>query len=102
MFLAQTDQTAVETAGSQYSAVEQAFNAVLDAEKAGANVTQLLAKLNTAGELLADAQNALNSGNNVANITSKAENATQIAVQVKEMHLICEMLALLNPKIVFG
>ena len=61
----------------------QAFNAVLEAEKAGGNVTQLLAKLNTAGTILADAQNVLNSGN-TANITSNVENAVQIANQVND------------------
>ena len=59
----------------------QAFNAVLDAEKAGANVTELLSKLNTAGDLLAGAQNVLNSGNSV-NITSNLENVRLIADQV--------------------
>ena len=58
-----------------------AFNAVLEAEKAGGNVTQLLARLNTAGTLLADAQNAYNSGN-TANVTSMVENAIQIANEV--------------------
>ncbi len=63
------------------TAIKRAFNAVLDAEKVGANVTQLLAKLNTAGTILADAQNALNSGN-TTNIPSNVENAVQIANQV--------------------
>jgi hypothetical protein len=76
---AQTDQTAKLQAAN--SAIGQAFNTVLDAEKAGANVTQLLGKLNTAGEILAEAQNAYKSGN-TANITSNVENARQIAEQV--------------------
>ena len=63
------------------SALQNAFNAVLEAEKAGGNVTQLLARLNTAGENLAEAQNAYNSGNS-ANVTSNVENARQIAEQV--------------------
>lgn len=65
------------------TAVGQAFNAVLDVEKAGGNVTQLLAKLNTAGTILANAQNAVNS-ESTANITSNVENAIQIANQVKD------------------
>jgi CHASE3 domain sensor protein len=78
---AQTDQTSskLQTANT---AVEQAFNSVLDAEKAGTNVTQLLTKLNAAGELLADAENDYNSGINVENVTFMAENATKIAQQV--------------------
>ena len=79
--LAQTDQTASKLQAAN-TAVDQAFSVVLDAEKAGANVTQLLAKLNTAGELLADAQNTYNSGNNAANVISMAEHAIQIAQQV--------------------
>jgi cell division protein FtsB len=78
---AQTDQITLELQAAN-SAVGQAFNSVLDAEKAGANVTQLLAKLNTAGAILADAQNELNSINTV-NITTNLENAVQIANQVK-------------------
>jgi len=78
---AQTDQTASKLQAAN-SAVGQAFIAVLDAEKAGGNVTQLLAKLNTAGTILAKAQNAVNS-ESTANITSNVENAIQIANQVK-------------------
>lgn len=77
---AQTDQTASNLQAAN-SAVEQAFNTVLDAEKAGANVTQLILKLNTAGDLLAEAYNVYNSGN-TANVTSLADNAFQIANQV--------------------
>jgi hypothetical protein len=58
-----------------------AFNSVLEAEKAGGNVTPLLARLNTAGKLLAEAQNVYNSGN-TANVTSMVENAIQIANEV--------------------
>jgi len=77
---AQTDQTASKIQVAN-NAVNKAFNTVLDAEKAGGNVTQLLEKLNIAGILLAEAQNTFNSGN-TANITSMAENAIQIATKV--------------------
>ena len=79
---AQTDQTTsiLQTANNSLG---QAFNSVLDAEKAGGNVTQLLAKLNSAGNILADAQNALNSGNS-ENITSNVENVLQMANQINE------------------
>jgi len=53
----------------------------LEAENAGGNVNQLLVRLNTAGKLLADAQNVYNSGN-TANVTSMVENAIQIANEV--------------------
>ncbi len=77
---AQTDSTA-STLQAANSAVGEAFNSVLEAEKVGGNVTQLLVRLNTAGTLLADAQNAYNSGN-TANVTSLVENALQIANKV--------------------
>jgi hypothetical protein len=77
---AQTDSTA-STLQTVNSAVGEAFNSVLEAEKVGGNVTQLLGRLNTAGALLSDAQNAFNSGN-TANVTSLAENALQIANKV--------------------
>jgi hypothetical protein len=77
---AQTDQTSSKLQIASI-AVEKAFNVVLDAEKAGGNVTQLLLKLDTAGVLLAAAQNAYNSGN-TANVTLIAENVRQIADQV--------------------
>jgi hypothetical protein len=44
------------------TAVEQAFNAVLDAEKAGANVTGLLVQLNVAAGDLAQAENSYLAG----------------------------------------
>jgi hypothetical protein len=63
------------------SAVGRAFSAVLDAEKAGGNVTQLLVKLSIAGELLSNAQNIFNSAN-PANVTSMLESVTQMAKQI--------------------
>ena len=78
--LAQTDQTATKLQEAN-RAVGQAFNAVLEAENAGGNVTELMLKLNTAGTILANAQNILNSGNS-ANITSNLENVLQMANQV--------------------
>jgi hypothetical protein len=75
------------------SSINQAFANVLDAEKAGGNVTQLLAKLNSAGEFLAEADNAYRSGN-LANVTSEAENARLMADQVNS-----NALSLLNASI---
>jgi hypothetical protein len=77
---AQTDENASKLQATN-NAVGQAFNAVLDAEKAGGNVTQLLLKLNTAGQLLAETQNAYNSGT-TTNVTANTENVRQIAEQV--------------------
>jgi hypothetical protein len=77
---AQTDSSALKLQAAN-SVVGKAFNSVLEAEKVGGNVTQLLVRLNTAGKLLADAQNTYNSGN-TANVTSMVENAIQIANKV--------------------
>ena len=77
---AQLDSTA-STLQAANSVVGEAFNAVLEAEKVGGNVTQLLVRLDTAGTLLADAQNDYNSGN-TANVTSLVDNALQIANKV--------------------
>jgi hypothetical protein len=59
---AQTDQTTSKLQVAN-AAVNQAFNAVLDAEKAGANVTGLLAQLNVAAGILAQAENSYRTGN---------------------------------------
>ena len=72
------------------SSINQAFKNVLAVEKAGGNVTQLLADLNSAGQLLAAADNDYRSGN-LTNVTSNAENASLIADQVNS-----DALSLLN------
>jgi hypothetical protein len=77
---AQTDKITLKLQSAN-NAVGKAFEAVLDAEKAGANVSQLLVKLNTASELLSEAQNTYNS-KNTANVVAILENANQIADQV--------------------
>ena len=72
------EKASIETADLSIS---QAFISVLAAEKVGGNVTQLLTALNTAGGLLAEAENAYRSGN-LSNVASKAENARLIADHV--------------------
>ncbi len=89
---AQTDQTASKLQVAN-SAVEQAFNAVLAAEKAGANVTGLLIQLNDAAGTLAQAENSYRTGDpNTAvaqvdsvlpiaqEVTTAAQNAKQTAL----------------------
>jgi len=77
---AQTDQTASKLQAAN-TAVEQAFNAVLDAEKAGANVTGLLAQLNTAAGILAQAENSYRTGDsNTA--AAQADSVLPIAQEV--------------------
>ena len=59
-------------------AVRQAFDATLDAERAGADVSGLMAKLNEAGELLAEAENAYRIGN-FSEAASKADQCYMLA-----------------------
>jgi hypothetical protein len=89
---AQIDQTESKLQIAN-TAVGQAFNAVLDAEKAGANVTDLLAQLNVAESILAQAENSYRTGdsNTSANqadsvlpitqeVTTAAQDAKQTAL----------------------
>jgi hypothetical protein len=90
----QTDQTTTSLQVAE-SALDQAFSSVLNAEKAGGNVTQLLAELNTAGEIVAEAENAYHSGN-TAIVTSLANNASQIANQVNDESLNLRNVSLVD------
>lgn len=84
---ARNERESIEAAASS---LNQAFTNVLAAENAGGNVTQLLARLNGAGELLAEADNAYRSGN-LSNVTSTAEDARSIADQANS-----DAISLLN------
>lgn len=75
---ANAEETSIQNANV---AINQAFTNVLEAEKAGGNVTELLNRLNVAGQLLADVQNAFRSGS-LTGVASKANSAKQIADQV--------------------
>jgi hypothetical protein len=90
--IAQNDQAASKLQAAN-TAVNQAFNAVLDAEAAGANVTDLLAQINTAEGILAQAENSYRTGDTntaatqadhvlpIANkVTSDAQSAEQTAI----------------------
>jgi hypothetical protein len=89
---AQTDQTASKLQAANND-IAQAFNAVLEAEKAGANVTDLLAQLNTAEDILAQAENSYRTGDSntaaaqadtvrpiTQEVTTAAQNAKQTAI----------------------
>lgn len=68
---AQTSQ--VETRLQQANAaLGQAFTSVSSAESAGANVTSLVDRLNVAANLLAQAENAYRTGNNITAIADSA------------------------------
>ena len=90
--IAQTDQATSKLQAANDS-VNLAFNAVLDAEKAGANVTDLLAQINIAQEILAQAENLYRTGNTNSSavqadsvlpitqqVTLDAQNAKQNAI----------------------
>ena len=77
---AQTDQTESKLQAANI-AVEQAFNAVWGAEKAGANVTGLLVQLNVAAGVLAEAENSYRTGDsNTAAV--QADSVLPIAQEV--------------------
>jgi prophage DNA circulation protein len=90
--LAQTDQTASKLQAAN-AAVDGAFNAVSSAEKAGANVTGLMAQLNEAEGILAQAENAYRTEDSTKaaaqadtvlpiaqEVTIAAQNAKQTAI----------------------
>jgi hypothetical protein len=75
--IAQTDQTTSKLQAAN-TAVNQAFTAVLDAEAAGANVTDLLAQINTAESILAQAENSYRTGDTNA-ASTQADSVLPIA-----------------------
>ena len=96
---AQTDQTTLKLQAAN-SAVEQAFIAVLDAEKAGANVTDLLSQLNYAEGKLAQAENSYRTGHfNIAAV--QADNVRPIAQQVTTAAQSAKQTALDSGQITF-
>jgi hypothetical protein len=68
--------------GNADAAVRQAFNAALDAERAGANVSGLIVRLNEAGAVLVEAEIALGDGNS-SEAASKAGQCVGIAESVR-------------------
>jgi hypothetical protein len=80
-------RTAVATADG---ALRAAFESVQDSEKAGANVSGLISRLNDAGVALTSAETALQMGNysdslsNAASCKTLAESIASDAVKLKE------------------
>jgi len=62
--------------------IQQAFEAVLEAESAGGNVSSLLTELNKAGAFLAQAENLYKNGN-FSGAISLADKSASIAEEVK-------------------
>lgn len=78
--VAQSDQTVSKLQVAE-NAIEQAFDAVLDAEKAGVNATSLLARLNVAADLFAKAEIAVRNGDLSAG--AKVDTVLSIAGEVE-------------------
>jgi hypothetical protein len=77
---AQTNQTASKLQAAN-NAVNRAFNTVLEAEEAGANVTALLFRLNYAENILAQAENSNRTGD-INATAARADSVLPIAQQV--------------------
>jgi hypothetical protein len=73
---------ASSTMSNANGAVRVAFNAVLEAERAGANVSDLIARLDKAARLLDEAEVALNRGN-LGEASNMAGQCIGIAENVK-------------------
>ena len=82
VFVARGADEASSSVGEADVAVRRAFNATLDAERAGANVSGLILRLNEAGEILAEAEIALKDGNS-SEAAGKAVQCIGIAESVK-------------------
>jgi hypothetical protein len=78
--IAQSDQVNLKIQQAD-NTIEQAFNAIIDAERSGANITILLNQLNDANGALAKAENYYQSGN-LDLAAPEADNAVSIAQQV--------------------
>jgi hypothetical protein len=96
---AQTDQTAskLQVANTR---VNQAFSAILEAEKAGANITDLLVKLNVAQGLLAQAENSNRIGD-INATTNQADSVIPLAQQVTAAAQNDKQTALISSKNAF-
>jgi hypothetical protein len=86
--------------GDADNALRRAFEAVLDAERAGANLSDLIVKLDEAGRLLAEAENAYRIGN-FSEAVSKAEQCSVLADGVREEAITLKGEALAGAQIAF-
>lgn len=82
VFVVRGVDEASSSVGEADVAVRRAFNATLDAERAGANVSGLILRLNEAGGILAEAEMALGNGNS-SEAAGKAVQCIGIAESVK-------------------
>jgi hypothetical protein len=82
VFIVRGSDGASSSVGEADVAVRRAFNATLEAERAGANVSGLILRLNEAGGLLGEAEIALGNGNS-SEAASEASQCVGIAESVR-------------------
>ena len=99
-FYVSASDEASSAIGEADSALRLAFEAVLEAEKAGANVSDLIVKLGEAGRLLAEAENAYRIGN-FSEAVSKAEQCSVLADDVREEAITLKGEVLAGAQIAF-
>jgi hypothetical protein len=100
VFVVRGADEASSSVGEADVAVRRAFNATLDAERAGANVSGLILRLNEAGGILAEAEMALGNGNS-SEAASKAGQCIGIAESVKGDADVLKASALVEARTVF-
>ncbi len=82
IFASNSEDTATTSIEGAENALVSAYQAVLEVEQVGANVSGLLAQLNEAGEFLAKAHMAYRLGN-FDNATSSADQSKDIGIEVE-------------------
>jgi hypothetical protein len=95
----ESDEASLRIADAE-SALRQAFKKVLTAEQAGANVGDLLSKLNEAGDLLTEAESAYANGN-VSEAMENANSSILIANTIANEALDLQTSARTNNQNVF-
>jgi hypothetical protein len=100
VFVVRGADEASSSVGEADVAVRWAFNATLDAERAGANVSGLILRLNEAGEILTEAEMALGNGNS-SEAAGKAGQCIGIAESVRSDADVLKASALDGARTVF-
>jgi hypothetical protein len=100
VFVVRGADEASSSVGEADVAVRRAFNATLEAEGAGANVSGLIVRLNEAGGILTEAEIALGNGNS-SEAASKAVQCIGIAQSVKSDADVLKASALEKARTVF-
>jgi hypothetical protein len=99
-FYVSASDEASSAIGEADNALRRAFEAVLEAERAGANVSDLIVKLDGAGRLLAEAENAYRIGN-FSEAVSRAEECSMLADGVVGEALSLRNMALADAQTAF-